>query len=81
MVPSYPSAPVGASLTPDAPDDSPDVIIDEPEPPAKPELTELHGAELSESVLRGRADSALTAVPEGANAVALRVKTARGEQL
>ena len=77
--PSDPSAPDGASRTPDAPDDSPDVIIDEPEPPAKPELTELHGAELSESVLRGSADAALTAVPEGANAVALRVKNARGE--
>ena len=64
--PSGPSAPDGASRTPDAPDDSPDVIIDEPEPPAKPELTELHGAELSESVLRGSADAALTAVPEGA---------------
>lgn len=34
--PSDPSAPDGASRTPDAPDDSPDVIIDEPEPPAKP---------------------------------------------
>lgn len=79
--PSGPSAPDGASRTPDAPDDSPDVIIDEPEPPAKPELTELHGAELSESVLRGSADAALTAVPEGANAVALRVKNARGELL
>ena len=79
--PSDPSAPDGASRTPDAPDDSPDVIIDEPEPPAKPELTELHGAELSESVLRGSADAALTAVPEGANAVALRVKNARGELL
>ena len=44
--PSDPSAPDGASRTPDAPDDSPNVIIDEPEPPAKPELTELHGAEL-----------------------------------
>lgn len=52
--PSGPSAPDGASGTPDAPDDSPNVIIDEPEPPAKPELTELHGAELSESVLRGQ---------------------------
>ena len=70
--PSDPSAPDGASRTPDAPDDSPDVIIDEPEPPAKPELTELHGAELSESVLRGSA---------GANAVALRMKNARGELL
>ena len=79
--PSGPSAPDGASRTPDAPDDSPDVIIDEPEPPAKPELTELHGAELSESVLRGNADAALAAVPEGANAVALRVKNARGELL
>ena len=79
--PSDPSAPDGASRTPDAPDDSPDVIIDEPEPPAKPELTELHGAELSESVLRGNADAALAAVPEGANAVALRVKNARGELL
>ena len=39
--PSGPSAPDGASRTPDAPDDSPNVIIDEPEPPAKPELTEL----------------------------------------
>ena len=57
------------------------VIIDEPEPPARPELTELHGAELSESVLRGNADAALAAVPEGANAVALRVKNARGELL
>ena len=79
--PSDPSAPDGASRTPDAPDDSPDVIIDEPEPPAKPEFTELHGAELSESVLRGNADAALAAVPEGANAVALRVKNARGELL
>lgn len=79
--PSDPSAPDGASRTPDAPDDSPDVIIDEPEPPAKPELTELHGAELSESVLRGNADAALAAVPEGANAVALRMKNARGELL
>ena len=79
--PSGPSAPDGASRTPDAPDDSPDVIIDEPEPPAKPELTELHGAELSESVLRGSADAALAAVPEGANAVALRVKNAQGELL
>ena len=68
--PSDPSAPDGASRTPD-----------EPEPPAKPELTELHGAELSESVLRGSADAALTAVPEGANAVALRVKNVRGELL
>ena len=59
--PSGPSAPDGASRTPD--------------------LTELHGAELSESVLRGSADAALTAVPEGANAVALRVKNARGELL
>ena len=57
--PSGPSAPDGASRTPDAPDDSPDVIIDEPEPPAKPELTELHGAELSESVLRGNADAVI----------------------
>ena len=57
--PSDPSAPDGASWTPDAPDDSPDVIIDEPEPPAKPELTELHGAELSESVLRGNADAVI----------------------
>ena len=79
--PSGPSAPDGASRTPDAPDDSPDVIIDEPEPPAKSELTELHGAELSESVLRGNADAALAAVPEGANAVALRVKNAQGELL
>lgn len=79
--PSGPSAPDGASRTPDAPDDSPNVIIDEPEPPAKPELTELHGAELSESVLRGSADAALAAVPEGANAVALRVKNAQGELL
>ena len=79
--PSGPSAPDGASRTPDAPDDSPDVIIDEPEPPARPELTELHGAELSESVLRGNADAALAAVPEGANAVALRMKNARGELL
>ena len=75
--PSDPSAPDGASRTPDASD----VIIDEPEPPARPELTELHGAELSESVLRGNADAALAAVPEGANAVALRVKNARGELL
>ena len=79
--PSGPSAPDGASRTPDAPDDSPNVIIDEPEPPAKPELTELHGAELSESVLRGSADAALAAVPEGSNAVALRVKNAQGELL
>ena len=56
--PSGPSAPDGASRTPYAPDDSPNVIIDEPEPPAKPELTELRGAELSESVLRGSADAA-----------------------
>ena len=50
--PSGPSAPDGASRTPDAPDDSPDI-----------------------------ADAALTAVPEGANAVALRVKNAQGELL
>ena len=79
--PSDPSAPDGASRTPDAPDDSPDVIIDEPEPLAKPELTELHGAELSESVLRGNADAALAAVPEGANAVALRVQVKAARRL
>lgn len=32
-------------------------------------------------MLRGNADAALAAVPEGANAVALRVKNARGELL
>ena len=79
--PSGPSAPDGASRTPDAPDDSPNVIIDEPEPPAKPELTELHGAELSESVLRGSADAALAAVPEGANAVALLYASALQEAI
>ena len=36
---------------------------------------------LHESVLRGSADAALAAVPEGANAVALRVKNAQGELL
>ena len=76
--PSGPSAPDGASRTPDAPDDSPNVIIDEPEPPAKPELTELHGAELSESVLRGSADAALAGVREGGKRrPALRAKNAQ----
>ena len=67
--------------TPDEPDSAPELVVDEPEEPVKPELTELHGVELSESVLRGSADAVLAAIPESANAVALRVKNARGELL
>ena len=65
--PSDPSAPDGASRTPDAPDDSPDVIIEE--------------IGKSATISKVIGDVALAAVPEGANAVALRVKNARGELL
>ena len=78
---SDPTAEGGEGRTPDPSGLIPDLIIDRPETPIKPEPVELHGIELDEGVLRGSADAALAAIPTSANTVALRVKNARGELL
>ena len=61
-------------------DEKPDVEIVIEEPP-KTQLKELHVQELDQSVLRGSAETALAALPEDINAVAVRVKNSAGELL
>lgn len=73
--------------TTDVPDDTPDtapeggmeVVIEQQ--PAEVVPTELHARELSESVLRGSAESALAALDDEVNAVAIRLKNTKGELL
>lgn len=58
--------------------DVPQIVVEEPE---KTGTEEVHAYALEENVLRGGAASALASLPEDANAVAVRVKNARGEVL
>lgn len=59
----------------------PEFIIVSPEEPEKTEPEELHAVALEETVLRGGADTALNALGENVNAVAVRLKNETGELL
>jgi len=53
----------------------------EPDPPPVEEDPEPHARELNASVLQGGVENALLALPEGTNALAVRVKNSTGELL